>query len=177
MASTRAAVRYAQAILDIADSKGVAVEVGKDMTLIAKTIGGNEELSHFIHSPTIKVQVKENALLEVFAHINGVTKSLFRLLYENKRFELLKAIAVDYNKLLDEKNGIELATVTTAIPMTADLEAKVMAKIATFSSKMITIVNIVDESIIGGFILRIGDQQYNASIANRLHVLKRELSN
>jgi F-type H+-transporting ATPase subunit delta len=52
-----------------------------------------------------------------------------------------------------------------------------LAKIATLSDKKITIENIVDASIIGGFILRIGDKQYNASVANRLQVLKRELSN
>jgi F-type H+-transporting ATPase subunit delta len=75
-------------------------------------------------------------------------------------------------------NGVEVAKVTTAIPMDAALEAKVSAKIASFSSsKKITIENTVDPSIIGGFILRIGDKQYNASIADRLQVLKRELSN
>ena len=74
-------------------------------------------------------------------------------------------------------NGVEVAKVTTAIPMDAALEATVLAKIATLSDKKITIENIVDASIIGGFILRIGDKQYNASVANRLQVLKRELSN
>jgi F-type H+-transporting ATPase subunit delta len=53
----------------------------------------------------------------------------------------------------------------------------VIAKIATFSSKKITIINKVDPAIIGGFILRIGDMQYNASVANKLQELKREFSN
>lgn len=176
MASTRAAIRYAQAILDLANSKGVAEAVSNDMKSIASTIGSNIELSTFIQSPT-KVEVKESALLEVFANVNGVTKGLFHLLFENKRFEILEAIALEYNKLFDESNGVEVAKVTTAIPMDAALEAKVLAKIATLSDKKITIENIVDPSIIGGFILRIGDQQYNASVANRLQVLKRELSN
>ena len=74
-------------------------------------------------------------------------------------------------------NGVEVAKVTTAFPMDSTLEAKVLAKIATFSDKKVTIENTVDASIIGGFILRIGDKQYNASVANRLQVLKRELSN
>ncbi|MCD0469447.1 MULTISPECIES: ATP synthase F1 subunit delta [unclassified Flavobacterium] len=176
MASTRAAIRYAQAILDLANSKGVAEAVSNDMKSIASTIGSNIELSTFIQSPT-KVEVKESALLEVFANVNGVTKGLFHLLFENKRFEILEAIALEYNKLFDQSNGVEVAKVTTAIPMDAALEAKVLAKIATLSDKKITIENIVDPSIIGGFILRIGDQQYNASVANRLQVLKRELSN
>ena len=177
MASTRAAIRYAKAILDLANSKGVAEVVNNDMKLIASTIDTNSELSDFIQNPTTRVEVKESALLEVFADVNGVTKGLFHLLFENKRFEILEAIAVEYSKVFDEGNGIEVAKVTTAIPMDAALEAKVLAKIATLSDKKITIENIVDPSIIGGFILRIGDQQYNASVANRLQVLKRELSN
>ncbi len=175
--STRAANRYAKAILDIAHSKGVAGEVNTDMETIASTIVGNGELSAFIANPTTSIKVKSSALNEIFAGVNGVTKGLFQLLHENKRFEILSTIALEYNRLFEEMNGMETATVTTAIPMDADLEAKVMTKILTFSNKKINIKNIVDPAIIGGFILRIGDQQYNASVANRLQTLKRELSN
>ena len=177
MAGTRAAIRYAKAILSMADSIGVANEVNNDMILIASTIKGNTELSTFIQNPTISVEVKESALLEVFANINGVTKGFFHLLFENKRFEILEAIAVSYSNLFDSANGVEVANVTTAFPMDADLEAKVSAKIAALSDKKVTIKNIVDPAIIGGFILTIGDKQYNASIANRLQVLRKELSN
>ena len=177
MAGTRAAIRYAKAILDLANSKGVAEVVNNDMKSIASAIQNNEELSNFIQNPTTKVEVKESALLEVFADVNGITKGLFHLLFENKRFEILEAIAVEYSNVYDQSNGVEVAKVTTAIAMDQALEAKVLAKIATLSDKKITIENIVDPSIIGGFILRIGDQQYNASVANRLQVLKRELSN
>jgi F-type H+-transporting ATPase subunit delta len=177
MSGIRAAIRYAKAILEIADSKGVASEVSADMTLIATTITGNSELTHFIQNPLIKTDTKKNVVLEVFASVNPVTQSLFHLLLENKRFEILAAIAVEYNNLFDVMNGVEVAKVTTAFPMDAALETKVLAKIATFSDKKVTIENSVDASIIGGFILRIGDKQYNASVANRLHVLKRELSN
>ncbi len=178
MSSTRAAIRYAKAILEIADSKNATSEVSADMALIASTITGNSELSSFIQNPLVKTEAKKDVVSEVFASVNPVTQSIFQLLLVNKRFEILDSIAVEYNKLFDIMNGVELAKVTTAIPMDAALEAKVSAKIATISSsKKITIENIVDPSIIGGFILKIGDKQYNASIANRLQVLKRELSN
>ena len=177
MASTRAAIRYATAILDLATSKGVAEVVNNDMKLIASTINGNLELSTFIQNPTLKVEVKEKALLEVFAGIDVVTQGLFHLLFENKRFEILESIAKEYNRLFDESNGVEVAKITTASPITPELETKVLAKIAEFSTKKITIENIVDPSIIGGFILRVGDQQYNASVASKLSELKREFAN
>ncbi|WP_366185793.1 ATP synthase F1 subunit delta [Flavobacterium ovatum] len=177
MASTRAAIRYAKAILDLANSIGIADVVNKDMQTIATTVSGNLELSTFIQNPTINVEVKESVLLEVFTGINGVTKGLFHLLFENKRFEILQVIAQEYSKLFDVSMGIQVAKVTTAFPMDAALQAKILAKIVTLTDKKITIESNVDPSIIGGFILRIGDQQYNASVANRLQVLKRELSN
>ncbi|MCG9791911.1 ATP synthase F1 subunit delta [Flavobacterium algicola] len=177
MASTRAANRYAKAILDLATSRGIADVVNQDMQTIATTVSSNLELSTFIQNPTINVGVKESALLEIFETIDGVTKGLFHLLFENKRFEILETIAEQYSILFDESIGVEVAHVTTAFPMDAALEAKVLAKIATLSNKKITIKSLVDPAIIGGFILRIGDQQYNASVANRLQVLKRELSN
>jgi F-type H+-transporting ATPase subunit delta len=177
MASTRAAIRYAKAILEIAQEKGTAQEVGTDMLLIASTIQGNDELHNFIESPIISAENKEAALLEVFTSTNATTKSLFHLLSVNKRFGILEAIALEYKKLLDEVNNVEVAEVTTAFPLTDDLEAKVLAKVKEFTTKTVTLHNVVDESIIGGFILRIGDKQFNASIANSLHVLKRELSN
>ena len=101
MSSTRAAVRYAKAILEIADAKKVASEVSADMTLIAKTITGNSELSSFIQNPLIVTDTKKEVVSEVFASVNAVTKSLFQLLLDNKRFEILDGIAIEYNKLFD----------------------------------------------------------------------------
>ncbi|QEE48736.1 ATP synthase F1 subunit delta [Flavobacterium alkalisoli] len=177
MTGSRAAVRYAKAILEMAQATNVAVQVNEDMALIASTIKENNELNSFINSPTIKAEVKESALNEVFSASQSITKGLFRLLHENKRFKILEQVAVQYGKQFDVANGLETAKVTTAFPITAELEAKVLAKIKEFSDKKITIENIVDPSIIGGFILRIGDKQFNASVANRLLTLKRELSN
>ena len=174
---SRAAIRYAKAILETAVSSGNATKVNEDMLSIVTTVAANAELSEFLSSPIITSDVKMNALTEVFAAAQTETQSLFKLLQENKRFEILMPIASQYNALFDELNGVEVATVTTAFPITPELGAKVLAKVATISDKKISIQNIVDPAIIGGFILRIGDKQYNASVANRLQELRREFSN
>ena len=174
---SRAAIRYAKAILDIAQTSGKADAVNNDMKSIVNAVSESADLKNFLTSPIIKIEVKKSALSEIFSNVQNETNSLFHLLFENKRFEILEAIAIQYNKLFDESNGIEVAKVTTAFPITAELETKVLAKIAEFSNKKITIQNIVDPAIIGGFILRVGDQQYNASVASKLSELKREFSN
>ena len=174
---SRAAIRYAKAILDIAQTSGKADAVNNDMKSIVNAVSESADLKDFLTSPIIKIEVKKSALSEIFSNVQNETNSLFHLLFENKRFEILEAIAIQYNRLFDESNGIEVAKVTTAFPITAELETKVLAKIAEFSNKKITIQNIVDPAIIGGFILRVGDQQYNASVASKLSELKREFSN
>jgi F-type H+-transporting ATPase subunit delta len=174
---SRAAIRYAKAIIDIAQTSGKAVVVNKDMKSIVTAITESPELKHFLTSPITKMEVKKSAVSEIFSSVQAETNSLFHLLFENKRFEILQEIAIQYNRLFDESNGIEIAKVTTAFPITPELETKVLAKIAEFSENKITIHNIVDPAIIGGFILRVGDQQYNASVASKLSELKREFSN
>ena len=174
---SRAAIRYAKAILDIAHSNGKASNVNEDMKSIAASIAESAELKDFLANPTVKGEVKISALSEIFVSAQNETKGLFQLLLENKRFEILPAVAAQYNVLFDEMSGVHVAKVTTAFPITPELEAKVLAKIKEFSNKTVTIQNIVDESIIGGFVLRIGDKQYNASVASRLQTLRRELLN
>ncbi|QBZ97154.1 ATP synthase subunit delta [Flavobacterium sangjuense] len=174
---SRAAIRYAKAILETAVSSGKTSQVNDDMKSIIAAVDSSADLQDFLASPIIKSDLKMNALTEVFGSVQAETKSLFRLLQENKRFEILVAIATQYNTQFDEMNGVEVAKVTTAFPITAELEAQILAKAATISTKKLTIQNTIDPSIIGGFILRIGDKQYNASVSNRLQELKREFSN
>lgn len=174
---SRAAIRYAKAILETALSSGKANQVNDDMKSIIAAVNSSADLKDFLASPIITSEVKMNVLSEIFGSVQADTKSLFRLLQENKRFEILEAIATQFNAQFDEMNGVEVAKVTTAFPITADLEAKILAKATAMSTKKITIQNTVDPSIIGGFILRIGDKQYNASVSNRLQELKREFSN
>src|SRR6476620_1416274 len=147
MAGTRAAIRYAKAILDTATSKGAALDVNNDMMLIASTIKENPELNTFLQSPVTNADAKQSVLGEVFTAVNAITASLFRLLFENKRFEILGDVASEYNRLFDEMNGVEVAKVTTAVPMDDAMEAKVLSKILTFSNKKVVIENIVDPSI------------------------------
>jgi F-type H+-transporting ATPase subunit delta len=177
MTGSRAAVRYAKAILEMAQASGSAEQVNNDMALIAATIKENAELYTFLNTPNVSGGAKEAALKEIFAGTGNITQGLFRLMLENKRFEILDQVAAQYKLQYDVAQGVEEAVVTTAFPITPDLESKVLDKIKEFSDKKITLKNIVDPAIIGGFILRIGDRQFNASVANRLLTLKRELSN
>lgn len=176
MAGARAAIRYAKAVLSLASDQKSMDAVNTDMKLIANTIAQSKDLSDAIQSPVISSTVKKSVLLEVFKNSNKTTLSLIDTLILNNRIAILSDIAVKYNQLFDQSKGIELATVTTAVPLTDALKQKVLAKAKELTGKDIEVDSIVDDTIIGGFILRIGDIQYNASISNQLSKLKREFT-
>ena len=173
---SRAAIRYAKAIIDIATESNNASAVNNDMKTIGTAIKENGELHEFLSNPIVNGSIKMNALIEIFPSLQAETKGLFQLLVANKRFEILSAITSQFNTLFDVVSGIEQAVVTTAVPLTAELEVLVKNKLKEFSSNTISITNVVDASIIGGFVIRIGDKQYNASVANKLQQLKREFT-
>ena len=176
MAGARAAIRYAKAVLSLASDRSTTEVVNKDMKLIAKTIAESKDLNNMLHSPIVGSSVKKNVLLEIFKGSNEITGNLIDTLITNKRLPLLEEVALKYNLLYDELTGTQVAQVTTAVPLTDDLRAKVLAKVKELTGKSVEIKSIVDESILGGFILRVGDIQYNASISNKLNKLKREFT-
>lgn len=174
---SRAALRYAKAIMEVATSANKLEVVSQDMQSINTVISENIALVDFLQNPIIDSSKKLETINEIFLSLDKNTKNLFSLLASNKRFDLLQEITISFSKLYDEYKGVEIAHVTTAQAITKDLEEKVIQKLKEFSNKTITIENIIDPSIIGGFIIRLGDKQYNASIANKLQTLKREFSN
>ena len=177
MSGSRAAIRYAKAILSFALEQQKEVEVNTDMLLIANTIKESNDLQLLLTSPVVKNDLKKSAIKAVFAsNISKLSQSLIDLLIDNKRLSILEEVAKKYTVLFDSLKGIEIAKVTTAIPLTDELNKQVLLKVKEITGKDATIENIVNPDIIGGFILRIGDVQYDASVANKLQVLKRQFA-
>lgn len=178
MNGSRAAIRYAKAILSFALEQQKEVEVNNDMLLVANTISESKELQLLLNSPVLKTELKKSALKEIFASkTSALTVGLINLLIENKRLPILGEVAKKYSVIYDSLKGIEVAKVTTAIPLTEELNQQILNKVIEITGKKATIESIINPDIIGGFILRIGDIQYDASVANKLQVLKRQFEN
>ncbi len=176
MTGLRAAIRYAKAILELANEQNATEAVAKDMEQVAKTIATSRELQLMLQSPIVKTEDKKASLKAIFKDSHKLTLQLIDLLAANKRIALLGEVAKKYKVLFDELKGKEVAVVTTAFPLDSNLEKKVLAKVKELTNKEVELQNKIDESIIGGFILRVGDKQYNASISNQLNNLKRSLA-
>ena len=178
MKGARPALRYAKAILNLATQSGNETEVNENMKLIVATIAESNDLDAMLKSPVIKAADKRKVLAALFGEkVNTIVKGLFNLLEENKRMIMLEPIAKQYSVIYDYHKSMQIAKVTTAVPLTKDLEAKVLAKIEQMTGNKASIENIVNPEILGGFILRVGDVQYDASISNQFNELRREFDN
>ena len=175
--SSKAAIRYAKAVLQQANETKVAEVMFDDMKSVYTTIQGSKELRSVLKSPVVKSNDKKEALLSIFEKQSDTTKRLIQVLVDNKRIPLLSAVASSYIDLYNESKGVKVAKVITAVALTPALEEKVLAKVKDLTgSTSVTLNKEIDPAIIGGFILRVGDLQYNASIANQLGNIKREFS-
>jgi len=175
MSGSRAAVRYAKAVLSFSLEQNKEVEVNNDMLLIVKTIDENRDLQLLLNSPILKSEIKKSALKEIFSNkISRISIDLINLLIDNKRLPIFEVIAKKYTVIFDQLKGIEVAKVTTAVPLTEALNKQILLKVKEITGKEATIENVINPDIIGGFILRIGDVQYDASVANKLKGLKRQ---
>lgn len=174
---SRAAVRYAQAILDLAKEQNSTDGVFAEMQDIHKTVANSEDLKDVLDSPLIKVEQKVASLKAVFANAGAISVGLFNTLGSNKRLSILDEVALSFIALYEQDKGSQVATVTTAVPLSGELETQILAKVKELTNgKEVTLKSIVDESIIGGFVLRVGDLQYNASIASQLANLRRSFN-
>lgn len=178
MKGARPALRYAKAILNLAKETGNETLVNENMKLIVDTIAESSDLDTMLKSPVIKAADKRKVLSALFGDkVDNIVKGLFNLLEENKRMIMLEPVAKQYSIIYDYHKRMQVAKVTTAVALTKELEDKIQAKIVELTGNSASIENIVNPEILGGFILRVGDVQYDASISNQFNELRREFDN
>ena len=178
MKDSRPALRYAKAVLNLAKEQKIEASINDDMKLIIETIESSDDLKLLLKSPITKAIDKKKVLNTIFGEkVNAITKGLFNLLAENKRIVMLDSVVKQYRIIYDFDKNIQVAKVTTAVALTTSLEQKIQDKIVALTGYSATIQNVINPDIIGGFILRVGDVQYDASISNQLSELRREFYN
>ncbi len=173
MAGSRAAHRYAKALLSLAGENGNLSQVSEEIRLIKNTIQDSKDLKIVLRSPIIKNELKRSALQAIFKDLSRETTNLFEVLIDNKRIALLEKVTQAFVAEVDRQNNITTATVTTAVPMTSSIEENILSKIKELTgSKEVELTQKVDEKLLGGFLLRYGDLEYDASIAGKLTHLR-----
>ena len=167
--------RYAQAVFEIALESGEMERCQADLEEFVRVVR-DEDLKAFLENPKIHFDEKSKLLSEQMKEVNPLTLSLVLLLISRGRLDMIGEIADEFQRLLNSHKGIELAEVTTAVPLAKEDEQKLARHLGQIVGGKIQIKSDVDPGIIGGFIARIGDRLLDGSTRSQLAALKKEMA-
>ncbi|RRB02281.1 ATP synthase F1 subunit delta [Larkinella rosea] len=173
MAESTVAFRYAKSLIDLAKEKDKVEEVYKDMTFFREVVRNNRGLMLALKSPILRHEKKLNVLRAVFeTRVDPLSFSIFNIISKKNREGIMDSVADEYVRQYNDLKGIQKVQVVTTQPLTEELRKQFISVVADATGKQIELEEIIDPKLIGGYILRIGDRQVDASIRNKLAELR-----
>ncbi len=172
---TTAGRRYAEAAFQLA-TRDKALDAWAEGLALAARFAADEGVLHVLDNPSIphaERQATVNQLLE--GRVPGGVLNLARLLTQRGRFGALPVVATEFTRLLNRRNGVVEAVVTSAAPLTATETDAVGERVRAMTGSKVSLRAEVDPELIGGLTVRIGDQLLDASVRGRLERLRDQL--
>lgn len=177
MLITKVDKRYAKSLLDFAREMDKVEDVKADVESILAVMDDSREFSIMLKSPVISTSTKESIMDEIFeGKLNEITANYFKIIARRGREAQLEGILRGFIDLYRQQHNIELAQITVAHPLTESQREAIKSRLAKESGKEIVLSEKVDSSMIGGIKIRLGDKEYNGSIAAQLDKLKRKFA-
>lgn len=170
-----AARRYAEAAHLIARQERREDQWRDGLQDIA-TLFGDPAAQRFFANSGVPVAAKAQLLDRSLAGLPTDILNLARLLLRRQRSRLAPQISQAYQELLDKEKGISHANVVSAVPLTPDELREVQQKVEQMTGGTVIVQTEVDESILGGLIVRIGDRLIDGSTRSRLLALRQRLA-
>ena len=165
--------RYAKAFLDYAIKNNMAEEGLADLELITKTLKDNRELRNLLSQPFISKAKKETIINKIFKDkVSDKTLNFIDLMLDKNRHNIIHEILETYRVLYNEYREITPVTITTAVKIDEPTQQKILLFVKDKITGNVQIINKIDKSIIGGFIINYLDYQYDRSIRNELKRLQ-----
>jgi F-type H+-transporting ATPase subunit delta len=175
MSNIRLARRYATGIWDYALSVNEDEIIVKEMKFLIEIINQNRDFQLFLKSPIIETPKKIQIAKELFKSFSTIFQHFVILVLRHKREIELLEIAKQVLELFDHHKGIQRVSIVSAIPLEQEMVSKIIQSEPKINPDKAIIENKIDETLIGGYILRMEDQQIDASVKTKLNNIKKKL--
>jgi F-type H+-transporting ATPase subunit delta len=177
MLETKVAKRYAKSLIGLASENGSLDAVNADMKFFLSTCEQNRELGVLLRNPIVHTYQKLNVIKNVFGDkLNKVTMSFFEIVTRKGREGNLISIAKEFISQYKVLKGIQTAEIVSAVGLDDTLRQKVYDVVRNSTHSEVELIEKIDKNLIGGFILRVGDKQFDASISSELRKLTQAFS-
>ena len=169
--------RYAEALFQIGEEEKLTDKLYQELSEVVSLIKTNQDLFSILKSPVISKKEKISLIDNIFENkININIKNFLKILIEQNRISFIPDMAASYKELLNEKNNILEGFVISAIPMKKEEIKELEEKLSQKYNKNVTLENQVDKSILGGVLVRLGNEEIDGTVKNRLDKMKEQLS-
>ena len=176
MDQSRIAVRYAKALFELALEKKLVERVKADTDLVAQ-VCSLPEMAQVAESPVIKPSAKAKAYSSIFSgKVDALTLNFLQMVVANRRESQIPAMCRNFASRYYEYANIRQVYVATAAPIDAKTAEKLRKTIAEMCKAEVELTTSDDAALIGGFVLRIGDQQLDASVSSKLKNVKQKFT-
>jgi len=167
---------YAEALFEVAQDKGGLDEIQQQLGQVADAVSSDRDLQLFFFSPYFSSSEKRDGIAKVISGGNNELVNFLELLAEKHRMPALFRIRNRFDELWAKENRRLTVTVTSAVELDPSVVESVGAEIERQTGQTIDLNSEVDEGIIGGLVLRVGNMVLDASIYNRLEKLRKEVA-
>jgi len=168
--------RYAKAFFTLAKDKGLTSEFRKDAGLIAHVCASSIDFNLMLESPIVKTSQKVKAIKSIFTDkINRLSLKFLILIAENKREKNIPGIFRNLEELYRKEEGIKAAVITSAQTLDDVVLRQISQLLEVEFNAKVELSQKVNPELIGGFVLRVEDKQYDASVSTLLKKIKEKL--
>ncbi len=176
MKRSRVAKRYAKALFELAVERKQIGKVEENLAALERAYQSQEELRHLFESPVIPNTLKKNTLIEIFQNaFEPLTLNFLKLLCDKHREDKIPDIITDFQELLDEYRGIVRGEVASVVELSDHQLDTLKKKLSGMTGKEVRLSQKIEPALLGGFVVRIDDLVYDASLQNQLIKLKESL--
>ena len=167
---------YARSLFEVAKDEDKLDEVREQLGQVADAIEGDQQLQVFFFSPYFSTEEKKEGLGKVLDGAEDIVQNFLELLIEKHRVPAIHRIRREYDALWQEENKLLPVEVTSAIELDEDTVKQIGDQIGERTGRKVQLESKVDPDILGGIVVRVGDRILDASIANRLESLRKQVA-
>ncbi|MEJ6980754.1 ATP synthase F1 subunit delta [Pedobacter sp. P351] len=177
MSEIQVASRYAKSLIDLAEEQNSLEAIKADIESFIKVMHQNSQLQAVLRNPIVGIDKKIKILNQLFgSSFHKVIMTFFKIVVTKGRSGILYGTAKEFVNEYNRRKGILHALVTSAAPLTEEQKSKITSIVVEATNAQVVLESRVDPDLIGGFILKVGDRQVDASISSSLSKLKKEFS-
>ena len=169
--------RYAEALFQVGEETSSTTKLYEELSAVVDILKSNKDFYSVLKSPIVSKGEKKDMIEKVFsgqvsAHLNNFLK----IIIDKDRVSAVEAVEKSYKVLLNEKNNIIEGIAITAVAMSQEEIKQLEAKLSSKYNKNVTLENKVDKSILGGALVRLGNEEIDGTVKTRLAKMKYQLS-